>query len=136
MIYAFFLMSRHGRSRLTKWYSEAMTQREKQRFLKELNQIVLTRKPDMCNFLDFRDYKVVYKKYASLYFIVVVDREDNELLMLELIHNFVEILDKHFSNVCELDLIFKFHQTYFILDEVILAGYVQTKEVRSILATL
>lgn len=75
MIYAFFLMSRHGRSRLTKWYSESMTQREKQRFLKELNQLVLTRKPDMCNFLTFREFKVVFKKYASLYFIAVVDRD-------------------------------------------------------------
>lgn len=59
-----------------------MTQREKQKFLRELNQLVLTRKPDTCNFIDFKDHKVIYKKYASLYFIAVVDHDDNELLVL------------------------------------------------------
>jgi AP-1 complex subunit sigma 1/2 len=51
--------------------------------------------------------------------------------VLELIHTFVEVLDKYFGNVCELDLIFNFHkvnfvliQTYFILDELMIAGYV------------
>ena len=36
--------------------------------------------------------------------------DDNELLTLEVIHQFVEILDKYFGNVCELDLIFNFHK--------------------------
>lgn len=34
----------------------------------------------------------------------------------------MEILDKYFGNVCELDLIFNFHKAYFILDELLLAG--------------
>jgi AP-1 complex subunit sigma 1/2 len=29
-----------------------------------------------------------------------VDQEDNELITLELIHGFVEILDAYFGNVC------------------------------------
>lgn len=39
----------------------------------------------MCNFLDYNDYKIVYKRYiflnryASLYFIAIVDKDDNEL---------------------------------------------------------
>lgn len=36
--------------------------------------------------------------------------DDNELLTLEIIHHFVEVLDKYFKNVCELDLIFNFHK--------------------------
>lgn len=35
---------------------------------------------------------------------------DNELITLEVIHEFVEVLDKYFGNVCELDLIFNFHK--------------------------
>ena len=38
MIHCFFLISRHGRSRLTKWYSTNMSQHEKQRFLKEVHR--------------------------------------------------------------------------------------------------
>ena len=36
--------------------------------------------------------------------------DDNELLTLEAIHQYVEVLDKYFGNVCELDLIFNFHK--------------------------
>lgn len=45
-------------------------------------------------------------RYASLYFVVCVDRDANELLMLELIQHYVELLDRHFCNVCELDMVF------------------------------
>jgi hypothetical protein len=45
-----------------------------------------------------------------LYFITIVDKEENELHILEIIHHFVEVLDKYFGNVCELDLIFNFHK--------------------------
>lgn len=41
---------------------------------------------------------------------MVVDKEDNELLGLEVIHHYVEMLDKYFGNVCELDIIFNFHK--------------------------
>ncbi|MQM18328.1 hypothetical protein Taro_051315 [Colocasia esculenta] len=36
--------------------------------------------------------------------------DDNELEALEIIHHFVEILDRYFGSVCELDLIFNFHK--------------------------
>ena len=64
----------------------------------------------MCNFLDYKEYKIVYKRYASLYFITIVDKDHNELIVLELMQMIVEILDKYFGNVCELDLIFNFHK--------------------------
>lgn len=76
----------------------------------------------MCNFLDWRDLKIVYKRYASLYFVCAVDPTDNELISLDMIHLFVEVLDKHFGNVCELDLVFNFYKAYWLLDEVFLAG--------------
>jgi len=38
-------------------------------------------------------------RYASLFFIFGVDAEDNELMTLETIHHFVEILDRYFGNV-------------------------------------
>ena len=54
--------------------------------------------------------QVVYKRYASLYFVVGIDPSDNELITLEIIHHYVEVLDRYFGNVCELDLIFNFHK--------------------------
>lgn len=72
-------------------------------------------------------------RYASLYFITIVDKDDNELLVLEMIHFFVEILDKYFNNVCELDLIFNFHKVYYILDEMIMSGHIQESSKKVIL---
>jgi len=56
----------------------------------------------------FRNYKIIYKRYAGLFFCFCVDTNDNELAYLELIHLFVETLDTFFQNVCELDLVFNF----------------------------
>jgi hypothetical protein len=43
-------------------------------------------------------------RYASLYFCMCVDTEDNELETLEIIHHYVEILDRYFGNVSLLSL--------------------------------
>eukprot|EP00878_Enallax_costatus_P044024 GHUV01052170.1.p1 GENE.GHUV01052170.1~~GHUV01052170.1.p1 ORF type:complete len:101 (-),score=20.96 GHUV01052170.1:132-434(-) len=67
----------------------------------------------------FKTYKIVYRRYAGLFFSVGIDVSDNELAALEAIHLFVEILDHYFSNVCELDLVFNFHK---VLHQHVLVG--------------
>lgn len=63
------------------------------------------------NFVEFRrSTKIVYRRYAGLFFCVCVDANDNELAYLEAIHFFVEVLDQFFGNVCELDLVFNFYK--------------------------
>jgi AP-1 complex subunit sigma 1/2 len=41
----------------------------------------------------------LYGRYASLFFITGIESEDNELITLEIVHRFVEILDRYFGNV-------------------------------------
>jgi len=85
-------------------------------------------------------------RYASLFFVCAVDPDDNELIALELIHQFVEVLDRYFGNVrgsvlhcdlrmqvCELDLVFNFHKAYYLIDEMILAGEIQESSKKSVL---
>ena len=43
--------------------------------------------------MQYRNHKIVYRRYAGLFFTLCVDAEDNELSMLEFIHLFVEVLD-------------------------------------------
>lgn len=74
----------------------------------------------------------MYRRYASLYFIAGVDSTDNELLTLETIHQFVEVLDQYFGNVCELDLIFNFHKVYYLLDEMMIGGELQESSKKTI----
>merc|ERR1711994_1188695 len=132
MIHFVILFSRQGKVRLQKWY-EAKTDNDKKKIVRELTQLILARKPKMCNFLEWRNLQIVYKRYASLFFAFAIDRDDNELLTLETIHRYVEVLDMYFGSVCELDIIFNFEKAYFILDELVLAGEIQDTSKKSVL---
>ncbi|KAF1781623.1 AP complex, mu/sigma subunit [Phytophthora cactorum] len=102
------------------------------------------------------DSIAVETRYASLYFIACISKDENELITLEAIHLFVEVLDRYFGNVCELDIIFNFHkvptartfedymerlvntifcvlQAYYILDELFIGGYQQESSKKEIL---
>lgn len=79
------------------------------------------------------DTKVVYRRYASLFFIAGCDATDNELITLEIVHRYVEQMDKYYGNVCELDIIFNFQKAYFILDELLLAGEMQESSKKNVL---
>ncbi|XP_071275209.1 AP-1 complex subunit sigma-1A [Agelaius tricolor] len=129
------LFSRQGKLRLQKWYL-ATADKDKKKMVRELMQVVLARKPKMCSFLEWRDLKVVYKRYASLYFCCAIEGQDNELITLELIHRYVELLDKYFGSVCELDIIFNFEKAYFILDEFVMGGEIQDTSKKSVLKAI
>lgn len=88
------------------------------------------------NFVEFRNNKIVYRRYAGLFFCACVDTNDNELAFLEAIHFFVEVLDAFFGNVCELDLVFNFYKVYAILDEVFLAGEIEETSKQVVLTRL
>ena len=138
MINFLLLVSRQGKTRLTKWY-ESYAAKEKARIVREITATVLARAPKMCNFVEWRNKKIIYKRYASLFFVVCVDAEDNELITLEMIHLYVEVLDRYFGNVCELDIIFNFHKAYYILDEIFVGGELcesSKKEVLSVCAQM
>jgi len=89
-IHFLILMSRQGKVRLAKWYS-TYSQKERAKTIKETTGLILSRPLRLCNFLDWRGMKLVYKRYASLYFVCGVDAGDNELITLEIIHEFVEV---------------------------------------------
>lgn len=131
MIHFMLLFSRQGKLRLQKWFT-AYPEKEKKKVSRELVTLVLNRKPKMCSFIEWKDLKIVYKRYASLYFMAAIEQDDNQLLTLEIIHRYVEVLDKYFGNVCELDIIFNFEKAYFILDELILGGEIQETSKKSI----
>lgn len=73
MIRWVLLLSRQGKVRLAKWYTTA-TQKERAKVAKEVSALVLARPLKLCNFLDWKDQRVVYRRYASLYFVCGVDQ--------------------------------------------------------------
>jgi len=133
MIHFLLLQNRQGKTRLAKYYSPFEAE-EKRQLESEVHKAVVSRSgKQFTNFVEFRNYKLVYKRYASLYFSFCVDTNDNELLYLETIHLFVELLDKYFESVCELDLVFNFNKIYALLDEMFLGGEVSETSKRVIL---
>uniref|UniRef100_A0AC35UD61 AP complex subunit sigma n=1 Tax=Rhabditophanes sp. KR3021 TaxID=114890 RepID=A0AC35UD61_9BILA len=135
MIKFMLLFSRQSKLRLQKWY-EAYPEKEKKKITRELIAQILARKPKMSAFLEYKNLKIVYRRYASLYFCMSIETEDNELMALEVIHRYVELLDKYFGSVCELDIIFNFEKAYFMLDELILAGEVQETSKKQVLKSI
>ena len=99
---------------------------------RQVGTMIIGRSSKLTHFLEWREYKLVFKRYASLYFAACVERDDNELIVLDMIHHFVEVLDRYFGNVCELDLIFNFHQSYFILEEMIVGGHLMESSKKKI----
>ncbi|XP_027425036.1 AP-3 complex subunit sigma-2 isoform X1 [Zalophus californianus] len=82
------------------------------------------------------EYKLIYRHYATLYFVFCVDSSESELGILDLIQVFVETLDKCFENVCELDLIFHMDKVHYILQEVVMGGMVLETNMNEIVAQI
>lgn len=94
----------------------------------EIIRKCLSRSELQCSFLEYRGYKVIYRRYASLFFIVGTkpdigqqDNNENELGMLEFIHALVETMDRY---VVAAKNIFSFHVIDFAFDDIFWQGII------------
>jgi AP-4 complex subunit sigma-1 len=99
----------------------------------EIIRKCLSRSELQCSFLEYRGYKVIYRRYASLFFIVGTkpdpastdgENTENELGMLEFIHTLVETMDKWAGSICELDIMYQLEEVHFLVDEMVQNGYI------------
>eukprot|EP00002_Diphylleia_rotans_P002585 TRINITY_DN11635_c0_g1_i1.p1 TRINITY_DN11635_c0_g1~~TRINITY_DN11635_c0_g1_i1.p1 ORF type:complete len:166 (+),score=16.83 TRINITY_DN11635_c0_g1_i1:44-541(+) len=128
MIKYVLVINNEGVQRLVRFY-EHMPDGMQHRICQETFQIISKRSARMCNFIQGgalmgKDSKIVYRQFATLYFIFCVDSSESELGILDLIQVFVETLDKCFENVCELDLVYNFEKVHQVLDEIVMGGMV------------
>jgi AP-4 complex subunit sigma-1 len=136
MTIKFLLMvNKQGQTRLAQYY-EYLTIQQRSSLEGEIIRKCLARSENQCSFLEYRQYKCIYRRYASLFFIVGVDSDENELAILEFIHCLVETLDKYFENVCELDIMFNLERAHFILDEMVTNGRIVETNKKNILRPL
>lgn len=133
MLKFLLLVNKQGHTRVSQYY-EYMELEERTNMEAEITRKCLTRNDDQCPFFEFKNFKVVYRRYASLFFIIGVDSDENELAILEFIQNLVETLDRYFSNVCELDIMFNLDRVHMILDEMIVNGQIVETNKNRILA--
>ncbi|KAA3461163.1 AP-3 complex subunit sigma isoform X2 [Gossypium australe] len=128
MIKAVMVMNTQGKSRLAKFY-EYLSVEKQQELIRGVFSVLCSRAENVSNFIDAEsifglDSRLVYKHFATLYFVFVFDSSENELAVLDLIQVFVETLDKCFQNVCELDIVFNYSKIHTILDEMVFGGQV------------
>lgn len=111
--YRLRLVNTSGVSRLTKFYTPL--HQSTQTVVQKIFSLVSTRPPGLCNFLDAPEleeflgfkgdaderWRVVYRSYATLFFVFVVDGAESELGILDLIqvHNAIHLRQPTRSHV-------------------------------------
>ncbi|KAM7533422.1 hypothetical protein Aperf_G00000125994 [Anoplocephala perfoliata] len=140
MIRAVLVFNNSGKPRLLKFY-EGIPEDLQQKVLREVFSLVSKRDENVCNFLEGgdtifseNDCRIIYRHYATLYFVFCVDATESELGILDLIQVFVEALDKSFESVCELDLIFHADKVHFLLNELVIGGMVLETHINEIVS--
>ena len=124
MIKFLLMVNKQGQTRLSSYY-EWLPVSERVALEAEIIRKCLGRNDASCSFVNYRNYSIVYRRYASLFFIVGTDgQEESGMSILEFIHTFVETLDKYFESVCELDIMFNLERAHFILEEMIVGGMI------------
>jgi AP-2 complex subunit sigma-1 len=135
MIRFILIQNRLGKTRMARWYNE-YDDAEKEKLQLEIHRLISSRDSRFTNFIEFMNYKIIYKRYMGLYITICIDYLDNELAHLELIQLLVELLNDYFGAVSELDLIYKFHLVYAIIDEMILGGEIAETSKKVILTNV
>ena len=118
------MVNKQGQTRLAQYFDSNLTADERRQLEGTIVRRCIARGADECAFVEHREYTVIYRRYASLYFVVGCEGEENELAMLEFVHGVVETLDRHFGNVCELDIMMHLDKVYCMLEEMVMCGNV------------
>ncbi|KAG0487523.1 hypothetical protein HPP92_009618 [Vanilla planifolia] len=69
------LVNKQGQTRLAQYY-EYLTLEERRALEGEIVRKCLARTEQQCSFVEHRNYKIVYRRYASLFFLVGVDNDE------------------------------------------------------------
>ncbi|KAJ3339482.1 hypothetical protein HDU93_008196 [Gonapodya sp. JEL0774] len=131
MIKHVFIFNNHGKPRLVANY-EYLDVNATQALLRQIFTLVSDRPDSACNFVETsgikelqgQDLKVIYRHYATLYFVFLADSSESQLGVLDLIQVLVESLDRVFENVCELDVVFRPDEVRHVLNEIVAGGMV------------
>lgn len=129
------LVNKQGQTRLSKYYT-AYPMPERMTMEDEVIKNCLGRSSTQCSFIEYRDHKLIYRRYGGLFIIMGVEKSENELAILEAIHLFVEALGEYFTNLCELDIMFKVDKCQMILQEIIMNGDIVETNKKTILASV
>lgn len=108
MIKGIIIVNNHGKPRLVKFYQSVESEALQQTVIRRVFTQVAQRPDSFCNYLEGivpewgEHIKLIYRHYATLYFVFAVDAQESDLGILDLIQVFVEALDKVCKQCCNL----------------------------------
>ena len=68
MIRFFLLQNKQGKTRLSKWYITPPDDSERVKIEADVNRIIVGRDKKFTNFVEYQNYKIIYRRYAGLFF--------------------------------------------------------------------
>lgn len=74
---------------------------------KIISKYILNLNDNDCNFIkipEFDNQTLVYRKFASLFFVCLVDEYESQFAIIDLIRIIVDLLDDVFKNCREIDI--------------------------------
>ncbi|XP_014105356.1 PREDICTED: AP-4 complex subunit sigma-1 isoform X3 [Pseudopodoces humilis] len=108
MIKFFLMVNKQGQTRLSRYYEHVEI--NKRAILEaEVIKNCLSRSKDECSFIEYKDFKLVYRQYAALFIVVGIDQTE---------------------------IMFNLDRVHIILDEMVLNGCIVETNRNRILAPL
>ncbi|CAG8581358.1 26130_t:CDS:2, partial [Gigaspora rosea] len=150
--------NKQGQTRFSRYYLGMPIQAEERVLMEaDIARKCLKRSDVQCSIFEYGQYKLAYRRYASLFFVIGFDEEENHLSILELVQAYVgkliffltayinlygvndpncliEILNTYFDNVCELDIMFNIEKVQVILEEMVSNGRIVETNKHNVLA--
>ncbi|XP_040925135.1 AP-4 complex subunit sigma-1 isoform X5 [Betta splendens] len=131
MIKFVLMVNRQGQTRLSRYYQPVELNR-RATLEADVVRCCLSRKKEQCSFVEYKDFRLVYRQYAALYIVVGVTDSEGLIIALRLsLTNGVFV-----SQQSELDIMFNLDRVHIILDEMIQNGHIVETNKSRILAPL
>lgn len=127
MIYSFLVFNKMGRVYMEKWYTEEWTRKTQRR----IRTLVIDARTRNKTFRDIESHRVVTRRFASVYFSMVADEDENWFQLEELLVRFVKYVNKTtVDGVCEVDFAFRSCFYMSLLEQFVLGGTIAVYDTR------
>ncbi|KAK8807104.1 hypothetical protein WA158_003863 [Blastocystis sp. Blastoise] len=125
MIQFLLIVNKSGQTRFSKYYTFENA-KERSTLEGEVTRICLGRRDEECSVFEHRGYRVIYRHFGRLIFLIgtTMEADENILSLYEFMNLFVGSLELYFTRLTELDIMLNLEKVHYILDEMIMNGTV------------